>query len=90
MDVVPLRLMDIATSEGAQFDWSVSDSQATEGYGTGKPLKPVFNEGDAYFFDHFFLHRTQFAAEFTKVRYAVETWFFGESCFPKNQIPLAW
>ena len=90
MDVVPLRLMDIVPSDGAQFDWSVSDSQASEGLGGGKPLKPVFNEGDAFFFDHFFLHRTQYRTDFTKIRYAIETWFFGETSFPKNQIPLAW
>lgn len=90
MDVVPLRLMDIASSEGAQFDWSVSDSRASDGLGGGQPLKPEFNEGDAFFFDHFFLHRTQYRTDFTKIRYAVETWFFGETSFPKNQIPLAW
>jgi ectoine hydroxylase-related dioxygenase (phytanoyl-CoA dioxygenase family) len=87
MDVVPLRLNRIASSEGAQFDWSVSDAQATD---ASKPLIPEFNEGDAFFFDHYFLHRTQYRTDFTKVRYAIETWFFGESSFPKNQIPLAW
>jgi hypothetical protein len=51
---------------------------------------PVFNAGDAFFFDHFYLHRTQYRTDFTKLRYAVETWFFGASSFPKNQIPLAW
>lgn len=90
MDVVPLRLNKIASSEGAQFNWSVSDEQATDGYDRGRPLMPEFNEGDAFFFDHFFLHRTQYRTDFTKVRYAIETWFFGESTFPKNQIPLAW
>ena len=90
MDVVPRRLTEIATSKGAQFEWSVSDVQATDGLSNGQPLMPVFNEGDAFFFDHFYLHRTQYRTDFTKLRYAVETWFFGESTFPKNQIPLAW
>ena len=90
MDVVPLRLNDIVSSEGAQFDWSVSDAHATDGINKGQPLMPVFNEGDAFFFDHFYLHRTQYRTDFSKLRYAVETWFFGESAFPKNQIPLAW
>jgi len=90
MDVVPLRLTSITSSEGAQFDWSVSDSRVAQGLGGNAPLMPVFNEGDAFFFDHFFLHRTQFRTDFTKVRYAIETWFFGETSFPKNQIPLAW
>jgi len=90
MDVVPLRLADITSSEGAQFDWSVSDSRVSQGLGGGAPLMPEFNAGDAFFFDHFFLHRTQYRTDFTKVRYAIETWFFGETAFPKNQIPLAW
>jgi hypothetical protein len=90
MDVVPRRLNTLASAEGAQFNWSVSDSYAKEGYDGNQPIAPVFNAGDAFFFDHFYLHRTQFRTDFTRLRYAVETWFFGESTFPKNQIPLAW
>ncbi len=90
MDVVPRRLYDIASAEGAQFEWSVSDSQVQSGDNSQRPISPIFHAGDAYFFDHFFLHRTQYRPDFSKVRYAVETWFFGESAFPKNQIPLAW
>jgi hypothetical protein len=90
MDIVPLRLHEIASAEGAQFDWSVSDSLVTGQLADGRPLMPVFGAGDAFFFDHFYLHRTQYRTDFTKLRYAVETWFFGESSFPKNQIPLAW
>ena len=90
MDVVPQRLTRLSTSEGAQFDWSVSGSQITSRYAQSQPLKPVFQAGDALFFDHFYLHRTQYRPDFTKLRYAVETWFFGASSFPKNQIPLAW
>ncbi len=89
MDVIPLRLYDIVSSDGAQFDWSVSD-ELTRKLQRDGPLKPVFNEGDAFFFDHFYLHRTQYRADFSRLRYAVETWFFGETAFPKNQIPLAW
>jgi len=90
MDVVPLRLNKLASAEGAQFDWSVSDSQVSSRFAQNQPLMPLFNAGDAFFFDHFYLHRTQYRTDFTKLRYAVETWFFGASSFPKNQIPLAW
>jgi len=90
MDVVPLRLHSLASAEGAQFDWSVSDSQVSSRFAQNQPLMPLFNAGDAFFFDHFYLHRTQYRTDFTKLRYAVETWFFGTSSFPKNQIPLAW
>jgi len=90
MDVVPQRLTRISSAEGAQFDWSVSDSQVSSRFAQSQPLMPVFNAGDAFFFDHFYLHRTQYRTDFTKLRYAVESWFFGASSFPKNQIPLAW
>jgi hypothetical protein len=36
------------------------------------------------------LHRTQYRNDFTKIRYAVESWFFGATTFPKEQIPVAW
>lgn len=90
LDVVPVRLHKIASAEGAQFDWSVSDSLVSSRYTESQPQMPVFNAGDAFFFDHFYLHRTQYRTDFTKLRYAIETWFFGATSFPKNQIPLAW
>lgn len=90
LDVVPLRLHKIASAEGAQFDWSVSDALVSSSYVETRPLMPVFNAGDAFFFDHYYLHRTQYRTDFTKLRYAIETWFFGATSFPKNQIPLAW
>jgi hypothetical protein len=91
MDVVPQRLYDIASAEGAQFNWSVSDSLVTHQFSDNQAvMMPEFNAGDAFFFDHLYLHRTQYRTDFTKLRYAVETWFFGASSFPKNQIPLSW
>lgn len=88
MDVVPQRLYGIASAEGAQFEWSVSDSHVHGG--DNEPIAPEFQAGDAFFFDHLFLHRTQFRTDYTRTRYAIETWFFGTTTFPKNQIPLAW
>lgn len=88
MDVVPRRLTRIASADGAQFDWSVSTSEVSSA--SGQWQSPVFNAGDAFFFDHFCLHRTQYGIDFSQARYAIETWFFGQSRFPKNQIPLAW
>lgn len=90
MDLIPQRLHNIQSAEGASFDWAVSDEQAKQTSTTASPIAPVFNPGDAFFFDHFYLHRTQYRPDFSKQRYAVETWFFGETTFPKNQIPIAW
>lgn len=90
MDVVPQRLHQVSSADGATFDWSVSDELVRSGAFNSGPLAPVFNAGDAFFFDHLYLHRTQFRKDFTKLRYAIETWFFGATTFPKSQIPIAW
>ena len=90
MDVVPRRLHNIASAEGATFDWSVSDEYVQSGGLKVLPVAPVFHAGDAFFFDHLYLHRTQARDDFTRVRYAIETWFFGETTFPKDQIPVKW
>lgn len=90
MDLVPQRLYKIASAEGATFDWSVSDEHVRSGAFKSLPVAPVFNAGDAFFFDHLYLHRTQFREDISKVRYAVETWFFGATTFPKSQVPVAW
>lgn len=90
LDVLPQRLATIVSAEGAQFDWSVSTAQVTRDRGETAITSPQFNAGDAYFFDHFLLHRTQFGKHFHTPRYAIETWFFAADRFPKNQIPLAW
>ena len=90
MDVVPKRLYGIGSAEGASFDWSVSDEMVQGGAFGTPPIAPVFNAGDAFFFDHLYLHRTQAGVDFDKVRYAIETWFFGAGNFPKNQVPLSW
>ena len=90
MDVVPQRLYKIASADGATFDWSVSDAHVRAGGFNSLPVAPVFNAGDAFFFDHLYLHRTQYREDFTRQRYAVESWFFGATTFPKSQIPVAW
>lgn len=90
MDVVPKRLYGIGSADGATFDWSVSDEMVQRGAFGSRPIAPVFNAGDAFFFDHLYLHRTQAGVHFDKVRYAIETWFFGSSTYPKSQVPIAW
>lgn len=90
MDLVPQRLYSIASAEGASFDWSVSDSHVSQQFRAAQPVAPVFRAGDAFFFDHLYLHRTQFREDFTHPRYAIETWFFGASAFPDDHAPLAW
>ena len=92
LDFLPVRLREIvgAGEEDAALSWSVGDGAVTRKFTGDKLVSPIFEPGDAFFFDHFLLHRTQFLEEFTRLRYAIETWFFGANNFPKNQVPLAW
>jgi hypothetical protein len=92
MDLLPQRLTEIlGAGEGeAVFDWSVSDHVMKTSQSKNAVIAPVFEAGDALFFDHFLLHRTQYGNDFIRPRYAIETWFFGEKNFPRNQVPLSW
>ncbi len=90
LDVLPARLHGLVDAKDACFEWSVSPDRVDQQFTGNPPVAPVFEAGDAFFFDHFYLHRTQFGAHFTDSRYAIETWFFGANSFPKNQLPLAW
>jgi hypothetical protein len=90
LDVVPRRLKEIVPTgtEGAMFDWSVSDKLVDEMMG-GEPVpRPIFEPGDAILFDHLCLHRTAMEPEMTEPRYATETWCFAGSTYPDEQIPL--
>ncbi len=49
--------------------------------------RPLFEPGDAIFFNQCFLHRSDVRPA-PRTRYAVESWFFGPSTYPGNQIPL--
>jgi hypothetical protein len=92
LDLLPKRLTEIVNTgtDGAVFNWSISKGEINESFGEDAIISPVFNAGDAFFFDHFYLHRTQYKENFSHLRYAIETWFFGSANFPKNQIPLRW
>ncbi len=91
LDIVPVRLSDyVATgTDGAALSWTVSDELA-ETAGRGKPiLRPLFQPGDALFFDQLFLHRTGLDPSMALPRYAIENWFFGGSTFPDGYVPIA-
>ena len=52
-------------------------------------VRPAFKAGDVMLFDDRFLHRTGSEPEMPNPRYAIESWFFGASGFPKDYTPLA-
>jgi len=91
LDLVPARLDHIVPTgtEGAVFDWSVSQAVVKETAGDAGIVRPVFEPGDALLFDELFLHATGASPEMTETRYAVECWFFGPSAFPAEYPPLA-
>lgn len=90
LDVVPRRLDSIVSARDALFDWSVAPATIAKEFPDSPPVSPEFFPGDAYFFDHFFLHRTQYGEHLDRARHAIETWFFGNGSYPGNQVPMAW
>ena len=90
MDLVLKRLDEyILNSCDSVFDWTVADSQVDENFRGQVPVvTPKFNAGDMLIFDHWLLHRTHRDLAMTDCRYAIESWFFAESAFPKGRTPL--
>jgi hypothetical protein len=91
LNIVPRRIDHIVPTgtEGAAFDWSVSQQVAEEVAGESGPLQPIFEPGDVVLFDELCLHTTGLDPRMTKTRFAVESWFFGPSAFPSDYVPLA-
>jgi hypothetical protein len=91
LDIVPRRIDHVVPTgtEGAAFDWSVSQTLAEEVAGDSGIQRPIFQPGDVMLFDELFLHATAADPEMTDHRHAVESWFFGPSRFPQDYVPLA-
>jgi len=91
MDIVPRRLDGILPTgtEGAMFNWSVSEQVAEEAAGETGIVRPIFEPGDVLLFDDLFLHSTAAEPSMPKSRWAIESWFFGASASPAEYSPLA-
>ncbi len=50
--------------------------------------RPIFEPGDALFFDELFLHATGSDPSMPNPRFAIESWFFGGSGFPTEYAPI--
>jgi hypothetical protein len=90
LDIVPARLDGIVETgtEGATFQWSVGQG-VVDKVATAAPVRrPVFEPGDALFFDDLFLHRTAIDAAMTHERHAIESWFFAPSVYPEKYVPM--
>lgn len=90
IDLVPRRLDRIVPTgtDGAAFDWSVSDVLVAEAAGASGIHHGVFAPGDVVLFDEMNLHRTSATEEMTQRRLAIEAWFFAPSRYPLAQYPL--
>lgn len=92
LDLVPHRLDEIVEAgvgPGGLDAITVPHERAEELAGELGIARPIFEPGDAIFFDHMNLHRTAADPAMTETRYAVESWFFGPSAFPEGYTSLA-
>jgi hypothetical protein len=86
MELMPCRLTGLISrgGDGAEFDWTVSPQTIAREI-PGVPIwRPTFDEGDVLMFDHWSLHRTAADERMSKLRYAVESWFFAPSAYPAD------
>jgi hypothetical protein len=91
LDLVPRRLDDLVPTgtEGTFLPTQVSQAVAEEAAGDRTIMRPIFEPGDALFFDELFLHKTGSDPSMPKPRFAIESWFFGGSAFPAEYAPIA-
>jgi hypothetical protein len=91
LDILPRRLDHYlaSTADTWPFDYTITQEQVEEEAGDTPLLRPVFEPGDALFFDEWFLHQTAADPSMPNPRYAIENWFFGGSAFPEEYAPIA-
>jgi hypothetical protein len=91
LDIVPKRIDDFVTTQTdeALLDYMISQRMAEDAAGEVGIQRPIFEPGDALFFDDVFLHKTGSDPAMPKPRYAIENWFFGGSGFPHEYAPIA-
>jgi len=91
LDIVPRRLERyVATAtEEAALDYTISQQKVEQAAGDTPVLRPIFEPGDALFFDELFLHQTGSDPSMPNPRYAIENWFFAGSGFPGEYAPIA-
>jgi hypothetical protein len=91
LDIVPRRLEGFVSTQTdeAMLDYQVSQKAAEDAAGDRPIVRPIFEPGDAVFFDDVCLHKTGSDPSMPNSRYAIENWFFGASAFPTEYAPIA-
>jgi hypothetical protein len=89
LDILPKRLFEVAEMGTHDTIHHQAIAQAVvERLGDGiEVVRPEFHPGDGLLFDQFFIHRSDIRPLPTE-RYAIESWFFGPSKCPSNQVPI--
>lgn len=86
LDLLPRREPAIHPTGRGQdgFDWTLSEADV-EALAAGTPVVRLeLQAGDAVLFDHFLVHRSAYSPTMTKMRQAIELWFFAPSAAPKE------
>jgi hypothetical protein len=91
LDIVPRRVDEIVIEHEAMLDVELTRTRAREAAAAGgvEILRPIFEPGDALFFDEMFLHQTASDPSMPNPRFAIESWFFSAHGFPRDYAPLA-
>ena len=81
LDVVPRRLDGLVPTQTEEAMLAIQASQAKveEAAGPAGIIRPIFEPGDALFFDELFMHQTASDPSMPNPRFAIESWFFGAS-----------
>lgn len=88
IDLIPRRFERILPSgAGAAFPWSLAEDVVLASTPDVALCSPVFEAGDALFFDERLPHRTSYGPDLT-TRYAVESWFVAPSSYPDKHVPV--
>jgi hypothetical protein len=91
LDLLPRRLDHLvaAGTDDATIEIQTSQAKVDEAAGDTPIVRPIFEPGDALFFDELFLHQTASDPSMPNPRYAIENWFFASSSFPTDYAPVA-
>jgi len=89
LDLVPRRLDDVVIETDRMLYVDEGRETAERAAGDVAIVRPIFEPGDALFFDELFLHQTGSDPSMRNPRYAIESWFFGASGFPTEYAPIA-
>ena len=89
LDLVPRRLDEIVVEHEEMLFVELTRERAAEAAAAGgvEIVRPIFEPGDALFFDEMFLHQTGSDPSMPNPRFAIESWFFGAHGFPADYAP---